>query len=197
MYLFGCVAGKYSELFDNEHLCILHSALVLFAVLNPSISYTQGMNEVMFIIYYTFRSSENMEDFAKGWVAEWRKNMAVGCGCLSQEQADTWMSAQSASASGGVVSTMTREVALALEADVFFCFSNLIASDSNLFCDVMDADSGGLLDAVRHIDQLLAIADRDLSTYLVREACVRTQRSVSSIFVPFSLSMFMILIFHA
>lgn len=56
-----------------------------------------------------------------------------------------------------------------LEADAFFCFTNLMAETRDAFCQPLDSSSTGVRGSIEALRRLLATADPELHAHLARE----------------------------
>eukprot|EP01065_Artemidia_motanka_P037307 TRINITY_DN4571_c1_g1_i1.p1 TRINITY_DN4571_c1_g1~~TRINITY_DN4571_c1_g1_i1.p1 ORF type:complete len:502 (+),score=121.27 TRINITY_DN4571_c1_g1_i1:83-1507(+) len=101
----------------------LRRILFLYALLNPGLSYVQGMNEVAAVLFYTFAT------------------------CPSPDW-DTSADADD------------------VEADAFFCLSELLGLLGDAFCRALDTDAVGIRGYIAHFSAVLRLCDEELWMHL-------------------------------
>ena len=109
--------------------------------LRPGHSYVQGMNEILAPIYYVF--------------------------CQEIEAAAADASLKSLG-EDSIMPTALEEALKAVEADAFFCFTNLMAELRDHFCSKLDHTVIGITAKITALERLIERLDQQLSTTLTR-----------------------------
>ncbi|KAE8669893.1 Ypt/Rab-GAP domain of gyp1p superfamily protein isoform 2 [Hibiscus syriacus] len=96
----------------------MRNILIVFAKLNPSIRYVQGMNEILAPLFYVFKNDPDAK------------------------------------------------MAAAAEADIFFCFVELLSRFRDHFCQQLDNSNVGIHSTISRLSQLLKEYDEELWRHL-------------------------------
>ena len=110
----------------------------------PGLSYVQGMNEILAPIYYVF------------------------CQEIEAAAADASGASLKSLGEDSIMPTALEEALKAVEADAFFCFTNLMAELRDHFCSKLDHTVIGITAKITALERLIERLDHQLSTTLTR-----------------------------
>ncbi|KAL0223825.1 hypothetical protein P9112_003215 [Eukaryota sp. TZLM1-RC] len=131
----GAVDSLLSLIKSSPVHCVLLRVLFLFAKLNPAVKYIQGMNELLSPLFYTFSCAREEED-----------------GVAEEEFYN-----------GGEFLKHLNVAVTSVEADVFFCFTQLMSRQRDNFIEKMDHDSKhGIRSRMLEIHSIISRFDPDL-----------------------------------
>ena len=151
---------------EDPRGCIHHTALsnilFLYAKLNPGIRYVQGMNELLAPIYYVFCSEL---EGAEAAAAQAPVSATTGGGAAASETPGTVAVSSIALVGLDAADAASWE---AVEADTFFCFTNLMAEVRDHFCSKLDHTELGITAKISELEVLLKQTDPELAAMLER-----------------------------
>ena len=177
-----------SHAMGRYHHTAISRILFIYAKLNPGIRYVQGMNEVLAPIYYVF--CQEIDDALAASASHATHATAVagdgsagtGAGAVgdgqarSSDEAAAHTGPQTASSpprgtawlgDGSLPSALT-EALDAVEADAFFCFTNLMAEVRDHFCSKLDHTALGITAKIQVLERMIERMDPPLGALLKR-----------------------------
>ncbi|KDN52715.1 RabGAP/TBC [Tilletiaria anomala UBC 951] len=159
--------GKDEPELEDVRWHSLLRILYIYALLNPSIGYIQGMNEIAFVFLYAFRSGRDI--VSSSGTVHVDHIPAMGSATYSSSGADASSEAE-AGAEAAAVEVAAGDIEVLewtahAEADAFWCFSALIGEVRDLFdFDGVDHAAAGLrVSNVRARDVAGNIADSGMA----------------------------------